>query len=63
MAQDNAIPTTRLRFIERESIIKDRPHRVLQQWWERHKHGYGHDEIVGEWRDVPLDIYMQIKVK
>ena len=54
--KDEATPTCKLRFIERQSLIKDRPHRVLQQWWEWHEHGFGHDVIDGEWRDVPLDI-------
>lgn len=59
-------PTNRLRFVERESYVKNGEafshpfkYRVLQQWWEEpHVSIYTEDgEYVrkGEWRDVPLE--------
>ena len=61
-------PTAHLRFVERESYVKDgecfdRPFkvRILQQWWAPFRtfsDGYGYQTVEltgGEWRDVPLE--------
>lgn len=54
-------PTMRLRFIEREQIIGELGEhkisqnvRILQQWWEPVNAGPGW--LLGEWRDVPLEV-------
>ena len=55
-------PTNQLRFVERETHHYENPEgtiatvrtiRVLQQWWA----GVDYDklEMIGEWRDVPLE--------
>jgi hypothetical protein len=51
-------PTTRFRYIERNSYEKDGDFfiptnrvRILQQWW-----GIEEDLSIGEWRDIPLEI-------
>ena len=64
-------PTTRFRYIERDSYEHNgehfiHPHRVriLQQWWEQKgmtmNLGWGGEmhigEIKGEWRDIPLEV-------
>lgn len=63
-------PTSKLRFVERESHSRNGEHfvmplkiRVLQQWWEEKgmsmNLGWTGDipigEVKGEWRDVPLE--------
>ena len=57
------IPTTRLRFVEREvqvpvpefgpGFTKSMKVRILQQWWEDKESS--RFDPVGEWRDVPLE--------
>lgn len=52
-------PTTRFRYVERDSHEHNgehfiHPHRVriLQQWWDNDIPGW---KAHGEWRDVPLE--------
>lgn len=59
------IPTTGLRFVEREilvpfqnykDVVQPKTVRILQQWWETKI--WAHDEwivIASEWRDVPIE--------
>jgi len=50
----SAVPTCKLRYVLRwRDLAGEVP--MLQQWWEWHEHGYGHDEVHGEWRDVPIE--------
>lgn len=53
-------PTNQLRFVEREvreyvteDMARVFKNRVLQQWWA--SVDYDKLEILGEWRDVPLE--------
>jgi hypothetical protein len=57
-------PTTRFRFIERNSYEKDGDFfiptnrvRILQQWWqpERNIIDMVAGKTQGEWRDIPLE--------
>ena len=62
-------PTSKLRFVERESYVKNGEHfqqpfktRILQQWWENNMTinlGWTGDMPIGktngEWRDIPLE--------
>ncbi len=61
---DNLVPTTKLRFVDRESTIpidgktaRVQVTKVLQQYWSNEslvKMGPMH-MVKGEWRDVPLE--------
>ena len=53
-AATGAKPTNQLRYLVRwvDSLAQEAP--MLQLWWEWHEHGYGHDDVHGEWRDVPV---------
>jgi len=58
-------PTTRFRYIERDSYEHNgehftHPHRVriLQQWWEPERNiidAVAEKKTQGEWRDIPLE--------
>jgi hypothetical protein len=50
-------PTSKLRFIERETSLDGEncdTMRVLQQWWAQDVPKYMRTDA-GEWRDVPLE--------
>lgn len=52
------IPTARLRFVERLTIIAwdtaVKPTKILQQWWEEDPYRVP-APLKGEWRDVPME--------
>lgn len=58
------IPTTKLRFVEREIqvpvqgdfVVTYKTVRILQQWWETKIFAHGEWIVTAsEWRDVPIE--------
>ena len=57
MANEDWVPTPRLRFVKRREIADiDAPIvRILQQWFAADVPGYMRRDAEGEWRDVPVE--------
>ena len=63
MANDDWVPTARLRFVEREvplddpgQLVTKRTVRILQQLWSRDLPSYMRNSEEGEWKDVPIGV-------
>ena len=57
MANDDWVPTARLRFVKRREIADvDAPIvRILQQYWAQDVPGYMRKSAEGGWRDVEIE--------
>lgn len=62
MANDDWVPTARLRFVEREvpldnpgQLVTKRTVRILQQYWAHDVPGYMRKSAEDEWRDVVVE--------
>ena len=53
MANDDWVPTARLRWVRRSIDPTFPPQLILEQWYSQDVPGYMRRDAEGEWRDVP----------
>lgn len=56
MANEDWVPTAKLRFVDRPAPGTEKIRQViLQQWWSQDVPGYMRRDAEGEWRDVVVE--------